>query len=112
MGLYLLIENGDIYTGLENVRAFVDSRELKVQMGNKIIEREDVLEQYAPWLPEIDECGSDNYSGDMRVTLPHSPLCKVVIMQCETLKSGRDNQERENLKKIMNDPNNKHVDKD
>ena len=80
-------------------------------MGNKTIEREDILEQYAPWLHEIDEYGSSN-RGDMRVTLPHSPLCKMVIMQCETLTSGRDNLERENLKKIINDPNNKHVDKE
>ena len=83
-----------------------------MQMGNKTIEREDVLAQYAPWLPEIDECSSDNCSGDMRITLPHSPLCKVVIMQCETLTPGRDNREREKLKEIFDNPENKHIDKE
>ena len=78
-------------------------------MRNKIIKREDILTQYAPWLNKIDECSSDNSSGGVRETLPQSSLCKVVIMQCETLTSGYDNREREKLNEIFNDPENKHI---
>ena len=31
-------------------RAFIDSGKLRTQMGNKVIQREDILEQHAPWL--------------------------------------------------------------
>ena len=81
-------------------------------MGNKVIEREDILERHAPWLNEISvsggDCSSDNNGGDVRETLPQRLLCKVEIMQCETLASGWDNRETEKLKEIFDNSNNKH----
>ena len=85
-------------------------------MGNKVIQREDILEQHAPWLNEIgvsgDDCSSDINGGDVRETFPQSSLCKVEIMQCETLASGWDNRETEMLKETFDNSNNKHFDKE
>ena len=53
-----------------------------------------------------------NGAGDVRETFPQSSLCKVEIMQCETLASGWDNRETEKLKETFDNSNNKHFDKE
>ena len=96
-------------------RAFIDSGKSSTQMGNKVIQREDILRRHAPWLNEISvsggDCSSDNNGGDVRETLPQSLLCKVEIMQCETL-SVQDNLETVKLKEIFDNRKNKYFDKE
>ena len=102
----------------------MDSDKPCQQIQNTSITKETIVDRYAVWFKGINDGSDDDYDDDgnddlgpedvgnlVDGSVSAGSLCKMVIMQYETLTPGRDNQERLDLIETLKSSGNNVFDK-